>query len=80
MSNVHQLRRRRTRDYFGKIIPSSMQTVIEPCPGEVDDDEPHVHLIGFADRTEGSAEYEIVIGIGIARHIIEVFREQGIDL
>lgn len=75
MSNVVRLPRRRTREYYGKIIPSSMQTVIEPCPG--DDEDPHVHLIGFADRTDRTAEYEMVLGKDIIRHILEVFIEQG---
>ena len=76
MSNVHQLRR--TRNYNGKIIPSSTRTVIENCGHE--GDEPHVHLIGFSGHGENTAEYEMVLGEAIVRHIVAVFREQGCKL
>lgn len=74
--NVSHLRR--TRDYNGKLIPSAMRTVIENCGH--DGDEPHVHLVGFAGNSERSAEYEMVLGEEIVRHIVAVFREQGCDV
>lgn len=76
MPEVKQLRR--TRNYNGRIIPSAMRTVIENCGH--DGDEPHVHLVGFGGESERSAEYEMVLGEGIVRHIVAVFREQGLEL
>lgn len=78
MSNVFNLRR--TRDYLGKTIPTAVRTVIQNCGGDTDMGGPHVHLIGFSSQRPDSAEYEIVIGEDIARHIVAVMREQGCDV
>jgi hypothetical protein len=75
-NNVFELRR--TRDYYGRRIPSAERTVVEDCGHE--GDKAHVHLIGFATQRENSAEYEMVLGEEIVRHIVAIFRQAGVKL